>query len=66
MFAPLRIRLDEPEQQELAAQFEQTRDAETRLRYQMVCWLRREHYPAECPASVDWTDSGQAATWTLR
>ena len=36
MPAPLRIRLDEPAQQELARRFEQTRDAETRLRYQMV------------------------------
>jgi transposase len=36
MTAPLRIVLDEPARQEVADRFEQTRDAETRLRYQMV------------------------------
>ncbi len=36
MPAPLRIELDVAARQELEDRFEQTRDAETRLRYQMV------------------------------
>ncbi len=36
MPAPLRIELDEAARQELERRFEQTRDAETRLRYEMV------------------------------
>src|SRR4029077_13587225 len=36
MTAALRVTLTDDARQELAARFEQTRDAETRLRYQMV------------------------------
>ena len=36
MPTPLRIQLDAAAQQEVARRFEQTRDADTRLRYQMI------------------------------